>query len=101
MFLNTLAVIKRGCCHVFLKVACRVRVWKKPFCQNSNKFGRSFIKSDIMVMYLLCIYKKRIILIVKGKPKTNTLKSILKTQTSLKQIPTNILLTVQDDSFPL
>ena len=54
-----------------------------------------------MAMYLHCIYKKRIILIVKGKPKTKTLKSILKTQTSLKQIPTNILLTVQDDSFPL
>ena len=78
MFLNTLAVITRGCCHVFLNVACRVRVWKKPFCQNSNKFGRSFIKSDIMVMYLLCIYKKRIILIVKGKPKTNKLKKPFK-----------------------
>ena len=31
-----------------------------------------------MVMYLLCIYKKRIILIVKGKPKTNKLKKPFK-----------------------
>ena len=35
---------------------------KKIFCQNSDKFGYSFIKTDIMFMYLLCIYKKTIIL---------------------------------------
>ena len=35
---------------------------KKIFCQNSDKFGYSFIKIDIMFMYLLCIYKKTIIL---------------------------------------
>ena len=34
---------------------------KKNF-QNSDKFGYSFIKSEIMFMYLLCIYKKLIIL---------------------------------------
>ena len=26
-----------------LKVACRVQIWKKIFCQNSAKFGYSFI----------------------------------------------------------
>ena len=46
---------------LFLKVACRVQIWKKTFCQNSDKFGYSFIKND-MFMYLLCIYKKLIIL---------------------------------------
>ena len=37
------------------KVACRVQMWKKIFCQNSDKF-------DIMFMYTLCFYKKNIIL---------------------------------------
>ena len=31
---------------------------KKIFYQNSDKFSYSFIKNDIMFMYLLCIYKK-------------------------------------------
>ena len=46
------------------KVACRVQIWKKKktFCQNSNYFGYSFIKNDILFMYLLCIYKKPVIL---------------------------------------
>ena len=39
------------------KVACKVQIWKKTFCQNSDKLGYSFIKNDIMFMYLLCIYK--------------------------------------------
>ena len=26
-----------------LKVACRVQIWKKTFCQNNAKFGYSFI----------------------------------------------------------
>ena len=34
----------------------------KAFCQNSGKFGYSFIKNNIMFMYILCIYKKTIIL---------------------------------------
>ena len=25
------------------KVACKVQIWKKAFCQNSDKFGYSFI----------------------------------------------------------
>ena len=33
------------------KVACRVQIWKKTFCQNSDKFGYSFIKNDIMFMH--------------------------------------------------
>ena len=41
-----------------LKVACRVQIWKKTFCQNSDKFGYSFTKNDITFMYLLGIYKK-------------------------------------------
>ena len=47
---------------LLIKVACRVQIWKKTFCQNSDKFGYSFIKNDIMFMYLLYIYKKLIIL---------------------------------------
>ena len=39
-----------------------VQIWKKTFCQNSDKFGYSFIKNDTMFMYLLCIYKKIIVL---------------------------------------
>ena len=35
---------------------------KKTFCQNSDEFGYSFIKNDIMFMYILSIYKKNIIL---------------------------------------
>ena len=34
---------------------------KKTFCQNSDYFGYCFVKND-MLMYLLCIYKKPIIL---------------------------------------
>ena len=33
-----------------LKVACRIQIWKKIFCQNSDKFGYSFIKNDIRFM---------------------------------------------------
>ena len=33
---------------------------KNPFWQSSDKFGYSFIKNDIMFMYLLCIDKKPI-----------------------------------------
>ena len=35
-----------------VKVAYRVQIWKKIFCQNSDKFGYSFIKNTIC----LCIY---------------------------------------------
>ena len=45
-----------------VKVACRVQIWKKILRQNSDKFGRSFTKNDIMYIYFLCIYKKLIIL---------------------------------------
>ena len=42
-----------------VKVACRVQIWrKKTFCQNSDKFGYSFIKNETMSMYILFIYKK-------------------------------------------
>ena len=37
---------------LFIKVACRVQIWKKTFSQNSEKFCCSFIQNDIM----LCIY---------------------------------------------
>ena len=45
-----------------LKVGCRVQIWKKTFCQNSDKFRYIFIKNGIMFMCLLCIYKETIIL---------------------------------------
>ena len=61
------------------KVACRVQIWKKTFCQNSYKFGYSFIKNDIMFMFMyllciLCIYKNPIIL---SLFKVDTLNSIM------------------------
>ena len=56
MFLSILLHIK------VLKVACSVQIWKKIFCQNSDKLGHKFTKNDIMYMYFLCIYKKLIIL---------------------------------------
>ena len=45
-----------------IKVACRDQIWKKTFCQNSDKLCCSFIKNCIMFMYLLYTYKKLIIL---------------------------------------
>ena len=45
-----------------IKVACRGQLWKKTFCQNSDKLCCSFIKNCIMFMYLLYTYKKLIIL---------------------------------------
>ena len=36
-----------------VKVACRVQIWEERFCQNSDKFGYSFIKNDIRFMYTL------------------------------------------------
>ena len=37
-------------------------MWKKAFCQNSDKYGYSFIKNNIMFTYILYIYKKIIML---------------------------------------
>ena len=47
---------------MLVKVACGIQIWKKTFCQNSDYFGYRFFKNDIMFMYLLCIYKKPVIL---------------------------------------
>ena len=55
-------LIKKICCLFHIKVACRVQIWQKTFSQNSDKFSYSFIKNEIMFIYLLCIYKKPIIL---------------------------------------
>ena len=38
------------------KVACRVQKWKKHFCQNSDKFGCSFIETEILTI-LACPLK--------------------------------------------
>ena len=52
----------------FFKVAYRVQIWKKKtFCQNSDKFVYSFIKNNIMFMYMLCIYKKSNIILSLSK----------------------------------
>ena len=47
-----------------LKVACRVQIWKKKFVKIVcfDKFGYSFIKNEIIFMYIPSIYKKNIIL---------------------------------------
>ena len=34
---------------------------EKTFYQNSDKFSYSLIENDVMFMYLLCLYKKSII----------------------------------------
>ena len=47
---------------VCFKIACRVQIWKKNILSKCDKFGYSFIKNDIMFMYLLCVYKTPIIL---------------------------------------
>ena len=44
------------------KVACRVHIRKKTFCQNSDKFGQSSIKTVIMFMHMLYNQKKAVIL---------------------------------------
>ena len=41
-----------------VKVACRVHNIEKTFCQNGDKSGYNFIKSDIIFMYILNNYKK-------------------------------------------
>ena len=43
---------------------------EKTFCQNSDYFGYRFIKNDIMLMDLLCIYKKKNIILSLFKTRT-------------------------------
>ena len=53
IWLRLLKTLKRI---YWIKVACRVQSWKKKaFCQNSDKFGYSFIKNDTMFIYILCM----------------------------------------------
>ena len=47
-----------GICRFISLYDCRVQIWKKTFCRNSDKFGYGLIKNDIMFMYILCIYFK-------------------------------------------
>ena len=92
-----------------IKVACRVQIWKKTFCQNSDKFCCSFIKNDIMFMYLLYIYKKPIILSLFKIDTLNftmyilaNLTCPLKTYVRLHNlISMNIFFTIKDHSFSL
>ena len=92
-----------------IKVACRVQIWKKTFCQNSDKFCCSFITNDIMFMYLLYIYKKPIILSLFKIDTLNFTMYILANLTcSLKTyvrlhnlISINIFFTIKDHSFSL
>ena len=92
-----------------LKVTCRVQIWKKTFCQNSDKFCCSFIKNDIMFMYLLYIYKKPIILSLFKIDTLNftmyilaNLRCPLKTSVRLHNlISMNIFFTIKDHSFSL
>ena len=82
---------------------------KKNFCQNSYKFGYSFIKNDIIFMSLLCIYKKLIILILFSTDTLNfttyiltNLRGPLKTYVIRlhNQIPINIFFIIKDHIFP-
>ena len=95
---------------IIFKAACSVQIWKKKktFCQNSNKFGYSFIKNDIMFMHLICIYKRNIIL---NLFKTDTLNFTMYIFTILtcplktyvirlcNLISMNIFFTIKDPSF--
>ena len=83
---------------------------KKTFYQNSDKFLYSFIKSDIMFMYLHCIYKKIIILSLFNIDTLNftmyiltNLTCCLKTYVIRLQnlISMNIFLAIIDHSFSL
>ena len=93
----------------FIKVACRVRIWKKTFCQNSDKFGCSFIKNGIMFMYVLYIYTKPTILSLFKVDTLNFTTYIfanlicpLKTYVRLHNlISMNIFFTIKDHSFSL
>ena len=83
---------------------------KNHFCQNSDKFGYSLIKNDIIFMYLLCIYKKPVILRLF---KIDTLNFIMYILTILtcplkiyvirlhNLISMNIFYTIKDHSFSL
>ena len=108
----SIAEVKIGCClqltFFSFKVACRVPIWKKTFCQNSDKFGYSFIKNDIMFVYLLCIYKKPIILRLFKIDTLNLIMYILTILTCLLKIyvirlrnliSMNIFFTIKDHSF--
>ena len=92
------------------KVACRVQIWKKTFCRNSDNFGYNFIKNDIRFMYLLCIYKKLIILSLFNVDTLNFTMYILTSfACPLKiydirlhnLISMNIFFTIKDHSFSL
>ena len=44
------------------KVAYRVQIWKKTFCQNSDCFGYRFIKNDMYLhvnVYVLTLYLQK------------------------------------------
>ena len=92
----------------FDRLLVAFRYGKKTFCQNSNKFGYSFIKTDIMFMHLICIYKRNIIL---SLFKTDTLNFTMYIFTILtcrlktyvirlcNLISMNIFFTIKDPSF--
>ena len=87
----------------------RVHIWKNTSCQNSDKFYYSFIKNDIMFLYLLYIYKKPIILSLFKIDTLNftmyilaNLTCPLKTYVRLHHlISINIFFTIKDHSFSL
>ena len=85
-------------------------MWNKTFCQNSDKFGYSFIKNEIMFMQILCIYKKPIILSLFKIDTINFTMYILKILTCplkiyvtglYNLISMNIFFIIKDHSFSL
>ena len=80
---------------------------EKAFCQNSDKFGHSFIKNDIRFMHLVCIYKKPIILklckidTLNFAIKTNKLKKPFKNSNFFKTQFQFVFFTIKDDCVPL
>ena len=93
---------------VLLRQLVGFRYGKKSFYQNSGRFGYSLIANDIMFMYLLCNYKKPIILNLFKIDKLHFTTYILAILTyPLKTyvirlhnlISVNIFYTIKDHSF--
>ena len=81
---------------------------EKTFYQSSDRFDWSFIKNNIMFMYLLCIYKKKNILSLFEIDALNFTMYILTILTcplktcvirSYNLISMNIFFTIKDRSF--
>ena len=91
-----------------IKVACRVQIWKKTFCQNSDKFCCSFIKLTSCLCIYLIFTKNNILSLFKIDTLNFTMYILANLTFPLKAyvrlhnlISINIFFTTKDHSFPL